>query len=70
MLKVAAEMGETHGVADRLECRPGDMFADPVPAADVVLLSNVLHDWDVPAVSGVDWPLRRRAAVGRPAARP
>jgi len=48
VLKVAAEMAATHGVADRLECRPGDMFADAVPAADVVLLSNVLHDWDVP----------------------
>ena len=25
------------------------MFADPVPAGcDVMLLSNVLHDWDVP----------------------
>jgi ubiquinone/menaquinone biosynthesis C-methylase UbiE len=48
VLKVAAEMAATHGVSDRLECRAGDMFADPVPAADVVLLSNVLHDWDVP----------------------
>ena len=26
------------------------MFADPVPrGADVVLVSNILHDWDVPA---------------------
>lgn len=49
VLKVAAEMAQAHGVADRLECRPGDMFRDPVPqGADVVLLSNVLHDWDVP----------------------
>jgi hypothetical protein len=48
VLKVAAELAATHGVADRLECRGGDMFADPVPRADVVLLSNVLHDWDVP----------------------
>jgi precorrin-6B methylase 2 len=48
VLKVAAELAATHGVADRLECRAGDMFADPVPRADVVLLSNVLHDWDVP----------------------
>src|SRR6202035_5176506 len=49
VLKVAAEMAETYGVADRLERRPGDMFRDPVPAgADVVLLSNILHDWDVP----------------------
>jgi hypothetical protein len=48
VLKVAAELAGEHGVADRLECRPGDMFVDPPPAADVVLLSNVLHDWDVP----------------------
>ena len=48
VLKIAAELATTHGVADRLECRPGDMFVDAVPSADVVLLSNVLHDWDVP----------------------
>ncbi len=49
VLKVAAEMAQAYGVADRLECRPGDMFGDALPAgADAVLLSNVLHDWDVP----------------------
>jgi hypothetical protein len=48
VLKVADEMAAAHGVADRLECRSGDMFSDPVPPADVILLSNVLHDWDVP----------------------
>jgi SAM-dependent methyltransferase len=49
VLKVAGEMANAYGVADRLECRPGDMFRDPFPdGADVVLLSNVLHDWDVP----------------------
>jgi SAM-dependent methyltransferase len=49
VLKVAVEMAQRHGVADRLDCVPGDMFADPVPpGADVVLLSNILHDWDVP----------------------
>ena len=49
VLKVAGEMAAAHGVADRLECRAGDMFRDPVPCTpDVVLLSNVLHDWDVP----------------------
>lgn len=47
VLKVAAEMAATCGVSDRLECRPGDMFADAPPPADVVLLSNVLHDWDI-----------------------
>lgn len=49
VLKVAREMAESYGVADRLECVAGDMFCDPVPTgADVCLLSNVLHDWDVP----------------------
>jgi hypothetical protein len=59
VLRVAAEQATAHGVADRLECRPGDMFADRVPEADVVLLSNVLHDWDVPQC---------RALLGRCAA--
>jgi SAM-dependent methyltransferase len=49
VLKVAREMVEAYGVAGRVDLVPGDMFADPVPAgADVVLLSNILHDWDVP----------------------
>jgi hypothetical protein len=49
VLKVAVEMAESFGVADRLEARPGDMFRDDVPeGADAILLSNVLHDWDVP----------------------
>lgn len=48
VLKVAAEMAAAHGVADRLTLQPADMFRDPLPAADVVLLSNILHDWDVP----------------------
>lgn len=48
VLKVAGELAAEQGVADRVELQPGDMFADPIPAADVVLLSNVLHDWDEP----------------------
>jgi predicted O-methyltransferase YrrM len=49
VLKVAEELAAEYGVADRLICRPGDMFVDPVPAGvDSILLSNILHDWDVP----------------------
>jgi SAM-dependent methyltransferase len=49
VLKVAGEMAAAYGVGNRLECVPGDMFADPLlPGADVILLSNILHDWDVP----------------------
>ncbi len=48
VLSVAAEFAEEYGVADRLELLEGDMFADDFPEADVILLSNILHDWDVP----------------------
>jgi len=48
VLKVAREFAEKYGVADRLECVAGDMFRDPWPDCDAILLSNVLHDWDVP----------------------
>lgn len=47
VLKVAGEMAATFGVDDRLTLHAGDMFQDVLPEADVVLLSNVLHDWDV-----------------------
>jgi predicted O-methyltransferase YrrM len=49
VLKVAAEFAQEYGVADRLQCIAGDMFTDPFPAdCDCHLLSNVLHDWDIP----------------------
>ena len=49
VLKVAREFAEQYGVAPRTEFVAGDMFADPLPAdCDAMLLSNVLHDWDVP----------------------
>jgi hypothetical protein len=48
VLKIASELAHRHGVADRLTCESGDMFTDPIPSGDVYLLSNILHDWDVP----------------------
>jgi SAM-dependent methyltransferase len=67
VLKVARELAEAHGVADRLECLPGDLFKGPVPAGcDVVLLSNVLHDWDVPECRAL---VRRLAAALPPGGR-
>lgn len=37
-----------HGLQDRVKVLAGDMFSCEWPEADVVLLSNVLHDWDFP----------------------
>jgi ubiquinone/menaquinone biosynthesis C-methylase UbiE len=49
VLRIAEEIAAQYGVGDRLELVPGDMFADPLPRdCDVVLLSNILHDWNVP----------------------
>ena len=42
VLKVAEEFAGKHGVGDRLK------FTDELPSCDVTLLSNVLHDWDLP----------------------
>jgi len=49
VLKVAAEFARQYGVDDRLQCASGDMFTDLFPGdCDAILLSNVLHDWDIP----------------------
>ena len=54
VLKVAAEQVAAYGVADRVTLVPGDMFTDPVPAGvDAILLSNILHDWDVPECQAI-----------------
>ena len=66
VLKVAQEFALAHGVADRLQTRPGDMFRDPWPAADAILLSNVLHDWDVPECRTL---IARAAAALQPGGR-
>ena len=49
VLRIAEDMAAEYGVSDRVNFVPGDMFTDPLPEnTDVILLSNVLHDWDVP----------------------
>lgn len=48
VLKVAAEFSREAGVEERLRLLPGDMFDGPLPPADSILLSNILHDWDEP----------------------
>jgi hypothetical protein len=51
VLKVAAENAAAEGVSDRLSCVGGDMFADPFPVSpELVIVSNILHDWDEPEI--------------------
>jgi SAM-dependent methyltransferase len=35
------------GLAERLQFAAGDFFADPLPAADVITMGHVLHDWSL-----------------------
>jgi hypothetical protein len=48
-LPEAREPFEAHvraiGVGDRLDFAGGDFFHDPLPAADVITLGHILHDW-------------------------
>jgi hypothetical protein len=37
----------THGLRDRLRFHAGDLFTDPFPPADVVLMGHMLHGWDL-----------------------
>ena len=49
VLKVASELAAEYEVDDRLEFRSGDMFVDELAqGCEAILLSNILHDWDVP----------------------
>ena len=49
--RVAHRAIESRGFADRVTVLAGDMFTGKLPAGfDVHLISNVLHDWDVPVV--------------------
>jgi predicted O-methyltransferase YrrM len=57
--RIAREEVARHGLTDRIDVVAGDMFTDPWPRGmDTILLSNVLHDWDVPEVKA----LLRKAA--------
>jgi SAM-dependent methyltransferase len=35
------------GLAERLHFRAGDFFEDPLPAAEVIIMGHILHDWDL-----------------------
>ena len=52
--RVARQCIARRGCSERVEAVAGDMFAAPFPdGCDVHLFSNVLHDWDVPAVQSL-----------------
>ena len=36
-----------NGLSDRLAFRTGDFFNEPLPAADVITMGHILHDWNL-----------------------
>jgi SAM-dependent methyltransferase len=52
--RVARKCITGRGCSERVQVTEGDMFTAPFPdGCDVHLFSNVLHDWDVPAVKSL-----------------
>jgi hypothetical protein len=37
----------SHGLAERVRFQSGDFFQDALPAADVIVMGHILHDWDL-----------------------
>jgi len=35
------------GLADKVEIRSGDFFTEPFPAAYIITMGNILHDWGI-----------------------
>ena len=49
--RIASRAIADRGFDDRIDVVVGDMLSDPLPTGyDVHLMSNVVHDWDVPIV--------------------
>jgi hypothetical protein len=43
---IANETIQQFQLGDRVKTAQGDFFNDAIPAADVVVMGNILHDWD------------------------
>ena len=39
---------EAHDLSDRLQFYSGNFFNDPLPAADVLVMGRILHNWELP----------------------
>jgi len=43
---IAKETIQHFGLADRVKAAHGDFFENAIPKADIVVMGNILHDWD------------------------
>lgn len=45
--EIARRKIESAGLGERVNAVPGDFFADQLPAADVITMGMILHDWNL-----------------------
>ena len=38
---------ESNSLSSRVRFQPGNFFRDPLPAADVIMMGHILHDWNL-----------------------
>lgn len=43
---IAKETIKKSHLEDRVSTQSGDFFQDPIPAADIIVMGNILHDWN------------------------
>ena len=43
---IAKDTIQNSNMSDRVKTASGDFFLDPIPKADIVVMGNVLHDWN------------------------
>ncbi|SFS51067.1 Dimerisation domain-containing protein [Zhouia amylolytica] len=43
---IARQTIEKFEVSDRVTTATGNFFNDPIPSADIIVMGNILHDWD------------------------
>lgn len=43
---IAKETIKKFGASDQVKTASGDFFEDPLPPADIMVMGNILHDWD------------------------
>ena len=44
---IAEKAVAAEGLSDRITVASGDFFAEPLPRADVIVMSRILHDWNL-----------------------
>lgn len=43
---IATQTIRKFNLSDRITVRSGDFFRDSIPSADIIVMGNILHDWD------------------------